>query len=410
MSTAISELVRDFEAVVDDDPILDRHEVFARLREELPVFFSERLDSWVVTRYEDVQRALAEETNFEPPKEGPGAPAFGRSFLQMSGREHNKKVGVVAREMRSPRALRERLDGVVEQIARTRADALPLGETVDMREEYAMWIPLLAITELTAIREASRFRDWYRRIVKGGVSSIRNPADREDAFAARAELREYLRPIIEERREHPGRDLVSDLVQATYEGEPWTDEEIAATVVFLLAAGVETTERVLTSALRYLALHPAEWEALYAHRDDHDYLSAFSAEALRMFPPVNGTVRIAQNDVELGGERVAAGDKIVVLLVAANRDPERFPDPNRFDVSRFADHPDRQFTSAGDILPFGAGPHHCTGSRLAQTEMLHAFMRLMERVRRIEPAGDLPPGEGFMLHSPPSLPLVLYPS
>jgi len=405
-----SELVRDFEAVVDDDPALDRWAVFARLREELPVFFSERLDSWVMTRYDDVHRTLSEEASFEPPKEGPGAPAFGRSFLQMSGREHNKKVGIVAREMRSPRALRERLEGVVGKISRERAGALPLGEPVDMREEYAMWIPLLTITELSGIDEAAKFRDWYRTIVAGGVSSISNPGAREAAFEARAELREYLRPIIEERRVHPGTDLVSDLVTAEYEGEPLPWEEIVATVVFLLAAGVETTERVITSALRHLALDEEEWESLYAHRDDTTYLSAFSAEALRVYPPVNGTMRVALHELELGGEQLAAGDRIVVLLAAANRDPSRFDDPNLFDRSRFAVNPDKQFTSAGDVLPFGAGPHHCAGSRLAQTEMVHAFSCLLERVRSLEPAGDLPAGEGFMLHSPSALPLILHPA
>jgi pulcherriminic acid synthase len=405
-TTAAGRLMEDFNAVVDEQPGVDRHEVFARLRAELPVFFSDRLGAWVATRYEDVRLGLSDE-RFAPPKEGAGSSIFGRSFLQMSGREHNKKVGIVAREMRSPRALKERLDALVEQIAVERAASLPIGEPVDLREQYAMWIPLLAITELTGIREAASFRAWYRALVAAGVSSIKDPGAREAGFQARAELRACLAPIIEERRRNPGSDLVSDLVTAQYEGEPLPDEEIVTAVSFLLTAGIETTERVLTSAFKHLLLDREEWDVLRSRRHDDVALAAFSAEALRMYPPVNGTTRQALAPVELGGESIAEGDRLVVLMVSANRDADRFPDPDRFDRERFADRPDRQFTSAGDILSFGAGSHHCTGSRLAQIEMVHGFAKLLERVAWIEPAGELPPAEGFMLHSPPALPVIL---
>lgn len=400
-------LLDAFAAAVDGDPAVDRFAVFARLREEQPIFFSDRLGAWVVTRHEHVRGVLADDARFEPPKQGAGAPAFGRSFLQMSGREHNKKVGIVAREMRSQRALRERLDGLVRQIAAEKAAALPLDEPVDLREAYAMWVPLLAITELTAIHEAGRFRDWYRVIVAGGVSSISNPGAREAAFAARAEVAAFLEPIIAERRRNPGNDLVSDLVTAEYEGAPLPQEEIVATVIFLLAAGVETTERVITSTLRHLALDPPEWEWLRANHRAPEAMAAFCAEALRVYPPVNGTMRVALEDVDLDGAPVRAGDLVTCLIVSGNRDAALFPDPDRFDHDRFKGRGDIQFTGGGDILPFGAGSHHCAGSRLAQTEMAHAFTELITRVRRIEPAGELPPGEGFMLHSPPALPVVL---
>ena len=250
-------LVEAFDAVVDDRPDVDRHEVFRRLRAELPIFRSERLSAWVVSRYDEVFAVLSHPTRFEPLKEGPGAPIFGRSFLQMSGREHNKKAGIVAKRIRSPRAVKEQLEGLVDGIAQRQVDDLPLDEPVDLRARYAMWIPLLAITELMAVEEAARFRDWYRTIAAGGVSSVADPSLREKGFQALAEVRAFLAPIIAERRAEPGEDLISDLVTAEYDGEPLSEEEIAATVVFLLTAGVETTERVLTSTFRRLALDPA---------------------------------------------------------------------------------------------------------------------------------------------------------
>jgi pulcherriminic acid synthase len=179
-------------------------------------------------------------------------------------------------------------------------------------------------------------------------------------------------------------------------------------VAFLLTAGIETTEKVLTSTFTWLALNREEWDAIRARRDDRNALSAFSAEALRMFPPVNGLTRNPLEPVEIRGVEIAAGETLALLLVSANRDEDHFVDTHRFDRDRFINRADAQFTPTSDILPFGAGTHHCTGSRLAQTEMIHAFQKLFERVGWMEPAGELPPEEGFMLHGPPSLPVVLH--
>ncbi len=411
VATTRAALIGEFDAVVDGRPDVDRDRVFSRLRAELPIFFSDRLDAWVVTRYDEAQDVLAHPTQFEPLKEGPGAPIFGRSFLQMHGREHNKKAGIVAKRIRSPRAIREDVDGLVEAIAQRQVDALPFDEPIDLRHRYAMWIPLLAITELMAVEEAGRFRDWYRTIAAGGVSSVADPRLRELGLRALAEVQEFLDPIIEERRANPGGDLISDLVTAEYDGEPLAREEIAATVVFLLTAGVETTERVLTSTFRQLALDPEEWAALRERRDDVNALTAFAAEALRIHPPVNGLTRRVNEPVELAGQAVGKGAKVVVLLVSANRDETRFRDAQRFDRDRYAENPHRQFTATGEILPFGAGTHHCTGSQLAETELVHAFGKFARRVGAIEPAaGELPTAVGFILRSPPTLPVVLRPA
>jgi pulcherriminic acid synthase len=408
-SPARTELLADFDAVVDGDRRVERHEVFARLRAGLPAFFSERLDAWVFTRYDDVKELLSSDERFGRPLDGPGAPVYGRSYLEMTGREHNKKVGIVAREIRTPRAVKEHLDAMVERITIERVDRLPFGREVDLREAYDMWVPLLAITELMGVDEAARFCEWYHAIAAGGVSSISNPGAREAAFTARDEVKEFLAPIIAERSLQPGNDLISHLVTAEYEGEPLPDGEVSAAVVFLLTAGVETTERVLTSFFRYLALDPSAWEDACSRRHDRTGLSALAAEALRMFPPVQGLVREARADEEVGGVQVRRSERVVPLLASGNRDEEHFADPQRFDPERFADNPGRQFGSAGEVLPFGAGPHHCTGSRLAEVEMAHAFEKLFDRVARISPARELPPAQGFILHSPPALPVILEP-
>ena len=403
-------LVAEFAAMVGGSSRIGRHDLFSRLRQDLPIFRSDRLDAWVVSRYDNVKTVLSSAAQFEPPQGGAGASAFGRSFMQMNGREHSKKIGVVAREMRSPRSLRERLSDIVLQIARQQAAALPMGEPVELRERYAVWVPLLSITALTDLPEAARFRDWYRAIVAGSSSSITNPGAREGAFKAREEVRVFLEPIIDARRLKPGNDLLSDLVTADYDGAPIPHEEIVSNIIFLLAAGVETTERVLTSVLRHVALDPAEWEWLKANYTNPESLSAFCAEALRFYPPVSANIRTALQAVEMSGVTIQPGEKVCALSVSGNYDDNHFPDASRFDHSRFIGSSERQFSGGGDILSFGDGTHHCVGSRLAKVEMVHALAELLARVGRIEPDGTLPDSEGFIFHSPSRLPVILHPA
>jgi pulcherriminic acid synthase len=403
------DLIAAFDAIVAGAAGEERFATYARLRAEAPVHRSEALGAWVVARYADVRAVLEDRAAFAPVTQGPGAAVFGGGFFHWTGREHNKKAGILTRRIRSPRGLRE-LAPTIEGVARDVADSLPLGDPVDLKERFSMWVPLLVIARLTAIDDAPLLRHWYDTIMAGGTSSIGNPSAREAALRAMDDLKAYLRPIIEERRARPGADVVSDYVTATYEGEPLPEQEIAAIVGQLLPAGVETTERVLTSALRLLALDTALWQELRTGREDDDVLASFGAEALRLFPPIQAANRVALAPAEVAGTRVAEGEKVVCLIASANRDPGRFAEPERFDARRFLRNPDRQYTAAGDILPFGAGEHHCAGSRLAEAEIVQALRHLLRRVGRIELLDHAPPVGRLILYSPASLRVVLHPA
>jgi pulcherriminic acid synthase len=407
VSTVAVDPIEQFEAVVAGDPSVDRHVVYARLRESRPIFFSERLQAWVLTRYDDIRPVLEDEEAFYHLTKGPGAPIFGRSLLQWRGREHNKKAGPVVKRIRSPRSFTEGLDDVVRDVTVTIADRLAMDEPLDLKQSYTMWMPLLVITEILDIHEGEAFRDWYHAIAQGGVTSIGHPEFRERAFEALAEIHELLGPIVTERRANPGNDLVSDLATATYDGEPFPFEEIVATVGFLLTAGVETTERALASLFRHMVLHPDEWTAVRERRDDDEFLLSLSAESLRYFPPVHGLTRGAAGAVEFHGVTVEADQRLMLLLASANRDEEHFERSQEFQPDRWLGNPIRQFLTGGKVLPFGAGRHHCAGSRLAGVEMVHGIRELAERVGTIEPDGELPESEGFVLNSPMRLPVIL---
>jgi len=398
------QLQDELDAFVRGDERIDRHQLFERLRHDAPVIHNEQLGAWVVSRYEDVKGILADEDRFATLREGPGAPVYGPAMLQWRGREHQKKGGIVARRLRSKKAVGE-ADDFVHGVARDLAEKLVARDgPVDLKTDYAMWIPLLVIGELLDVDGAERFRDWYHDISAGGVSSIGHPEKRERAFEALAQLGDFLDPIITERRESPGDDLLSDLCTATYDDEPLPFEQIRAMTAFLLTAGVETTERALSSLFVYLFREPSRWQEL---RERPEMVTAACAETLRVFPPVHAVTRMALEDVEVQGVTIHEGDRLVPLLASGNRDETVFDDPHTFRLDRFADDAERQFTNAGYTLPFGAGRHHCTGSQLARIEMVHGIDELLTRIRSASFVGEVPRPEGFLLVSPGAVPVTL---
>jgi cytochrome P450 len=405
-----SSLADDFAAIAAGDAAVDRHAVFARCRTESPIFFSELLDSWVVSRYDDVLRVLRDNDGYGPIVEGPGSAVYGRGFLHWRGREHNKKSGVVSRRIRSRRAFTEQLDAQVDRVTRELADALPLGEPVDLREAYAVAVPVVIIAELTGLPEATKVRRWYDEMMAGGTASIGDlvPGAREKAFQALRELREVLEPALQERQADPGEDLLSDLLAARYEGRALDHEEIVAVVAQLLPAGAETSARALASAFARLAADPGEWDDLRAVRADTEALLAYAAELLRCHPPLQSMTRVTREDRELAGTEIAAGDTLVLLVASANRDETHFAAAETFDRTRFAANPDKQFTSLADILPFGGGEHHCPGSRLAAAEIVESLRKLMERVERLELVEPAPPVGGLFMSSPAAVRVILH--
>jgi cytochrome P450 len=386
----------DVDRFARGEPV-DRHDLYRRLRHDAPLVRSEALGAWVLSRHADVKAVLEDEDRFASLKDGPGAPVYGPSILQWRGREHQKKGGIVARRLRSPMAV-SASDEFVQRTASDLADrAVAMDGIIDLKVEYSMWLPLLVIGELLDVDGAERFRDWYRDIASGGVSSIGRPEVRERAFAALEQLAEFLRPIIEERRMAPGDDILSDLCTSTYEGEQLPFEQILSMTAFLLTAGVETTERALSSLFVYLFEDPARWQEL---RDHPELVTAACAETLRVFPPVHGLTRSALEDVEIHGVTIPKGDRFLILIGSANRDEEVFERADEFDLRRFEEHPERQFTNAGWTMPFGAGRHHCTGSQLARLEMEHGLRELLQRVEGATFEGATPPPAGFLLVSP----------
>lgn len=385
----------------------DPHDLYRRARHDAPIFWSEAASAWVLTRHADVRRILEDEETFAVLSGGAGASIHGRTILQMRGDEHRRKNAIIARGIRNTRRLAgpiaERLDAISQElIAR-----LPVGETVDLKAEYTTPLPLRVIAWMLDVEAAAEFHDWYDALAAAGVENVvADPSLREAGLAAREELRALVAPLIDARRVDPGDDLISTLCTSEYEGERLSDEEIKTLVGFLLTAGVETTDRALSSLFRQLVIDPAGYDRLTVA--DESLMVGASAEILRLEPPVQALPRITLVDTEFHGQELPEGTRVIGVIASANRDDDVFSDPDAFMIERFA-NPDREFTPAGTTLPFGAGSHHCTGSLLAKLEMVTAIRDITARFQAVVAAGDPPEPVGVMLRSPRSLPVRLIP-
>lgn len=403
-----SRLAGQFDAIVVSRYTGDRHELFTQLRQDAPIFYSTALRAWVISRYSDVRGVLQDRT-FGPVTQGPGMSVLEGGFGSWTGREHSKKMGIIARRIRTPRALKDEIGTKAAAIARELAAQLPHGEEVDLRDVYAKGVPLLVMCGLTDVNEPVRLRAWYETVTARAAASRTYDDVRAVGLEAMRELDSLLGPVLQRRRHDPGVDLISDLVSATYDEEPLPEEEILQVIAQLYSATMETTERVLTSSFRHLARDHELLDSLRERLHDDETLSSFGAEALRMYAPIQAITRAVAGPAQVAGRDMQVGETVALLLASANRDEKRFAYGHRFDANRFLDNPDRQYTAAGDIVSFGGGETHCVGSRLAKILIVESIRHVFDRVRRIELREDGNDTGNLIFWSPASLRAVLHP-
>jgi cytochrome P450 len=214
-------------------------------------------------------------------------------------------------------------------------------------------------------------------------------------MAASRAMRAYLEPIVEDRRQNPHDDLISDLVTAEIDGHKLDDEKIYGFLRLLLPAGAETTFRVMGNALVGLLTHP---EALRAVVADRSLLPVVIEETLRWETSVTQVSRVAAQDTELEGCPIAAGAAISVLTASANHDEERYDEPDEFRIDR----------PAQNHLAFGTGQHQCLGMHLARLELRVGLDTILERLPNLRLDPDAPPPliQGFAFRGPVSLPVL----
>ncbi|MEV4218880.1 cytochrome P450 [Nonomuraea sp. NPDC049725] len=307
---------------------------------------------------------------------GHGPPPDGeppRSFLMMNPPDHTRLRGLVSRAF-TPGMIR-RLRPRIEAITAGLLDALP--DEADLMSAFAYPLPVMVISEMLGVppEDHERFRGWSETLARS-LDPIVPPDLISRTEHDREEFRAYFRRLIALRRERPGDDLLSALAQV----EELTEQELLGTCVLLLVAGHETTVNLIGNGVLNLVRHGVLGRAADAPQQVVE-------EVLRYDPPVQLTMRVTLEDVELAGTAVPAGSAVLALVGAANRDPAAFADPDRFDVER----------TPGRHLAFGLGIHFCLGAPLARLEGEIALRALAQAAPKLELADPAPPYKGNLV-------------
>jgi cytochrome P450 len=337
-----------------------RSERVARVEVEGQVFH-------IVLRYDDVAQVLRDPETFSSSimREVMG-PVMGRTILEMNGRTHTVHRSLVSGAFR-PQAIERYAKLLVEPLIDEYIGAIQHnGRRAELVSQLTSHYPLTVIARLLGvpISDYQQFQKWSLDLI--GYRATRP----EPGLAASRALKAFLAPIIEQRRQQPQEDLISELLAAEVEGERLSQDDIFGFLLLLLPAGAETTFRLLGNVLFALLSHPEQLEEV---RDDRTQLAWALEETLRWEPPLLGTARTAIRDVTLGGVQIPARAKVSAMIGPANHDEDHYPDPDRFDIHRHAD----------DHLSFGLGKHFCLGYHLARLEVLTAVNVVLDRLPNV---------------------------
>ncbi|MEU3354461.1 cytochrome P450 [Streptomyces sp. NPDC037389] len=405
----------------------DPYPYYARLRARGPVArvaLANGTHAWLVTGYDRAREVLADPrfSNVPPPRAGRPKPdsqaqraraCLARHMLNSDAPDHLRlrRLTTAAFTPRRVDALRPRIERLTDGLVAEVSGLLAREGTADLVDSFAFPLPVLVIGEVLGVPEADRadLREWTYRVGSPADALERGATD--EAWAA---LHAYFTALIAHKRRSPGDDLFSALVHDASEGG-LDDGELLAMAFLLLFAGYETTMNLLASASLLLLTHPGELAA--AREGGEARWAAVVEETLRHASPLEGTTwRRTTEPVDLGGGAVIpAEESVLVVLAAAGRDPERFPDPDAFRPARYLTDADAGPAVDGGAertaphLAFGHGPHFCLGSRLARMEAAIALPRLFGALPDLALATEperLPYRPGLLVRGPRELPVT----
>jgi cytochrome P450 len=357
----------------------------------------------LVGRYADVTAVLKDHARFSseqrmrsPEMRDEGAFRGSATMLFSDPPVHSRLRRVVARDF-TPRRIRD-LEPRVREIASALLDRVEGKGALEVMDDVANALPVMVIAEMLGVPadKYAMFKDWSDRIVTGGntLPGMPMPPEIKDSTDA---LRAYFAAEIENRRSHPGSDLVSALVAAHDDNEAMDAGELLAFVVLLLLAGNETTTNLIGNGMLALGRNPEQMDLL---RRSPELTPRAIEEILRYDGPVQSTTRTANVEVNLGGTIIPAETGCFIVLAAANRDPARFPDPDRFDLTR----------EPRDHVAFGEGIHFCIGAPLARLEgaiAIGEMLRRFPKLRMKDPSAAVEYKGSYFLRGLAALPMAL---
>ncbi len=373
--------------------------MWARARATCPVIETEGNDwapgpTFSTTTFADADRVLRDPATFSSAINAEAmAPFMGELLLGLDGEEHRRYRSLVAQAFKKSSIERWRRELVDTVLTRLLDDIAPLGRT-DLVASLTTKYPVQVICGIVGVPldDHERFNEWAEKINYG-------PLDPHAGMAASAAMVEYLEPLVAARRTEPTGDLLSELVHAEIDGEQLSDARLHGFLRLLLPAGAETTYRVFGTCLFALLHRP---EVMTRVREDRSLIAPLIEETLRWETSVTMVSRRAVLDTEIGGCPVPAGSPVTVYNGAADRDTERWQDPDDWNIDR-----DPQAH-----LAFGTGPHQCLGMHLARVELDAGINAVLDRLvdLRLDAAAPAPVIAGYAFRGPTTLPVVFSPS
>ncbi|MGH7961560.1 MAG: cytochrome P450 [Candidatus Binatia bacterium] len=363
---------------------------YHRLRCEDPLHWNP-LGFWLLTRYADGAAVLPDRRfMMVDPRDQQnlsGLPinqeALGtlqerllRTMLFKNPPDHTRLRGLVSKAF-TPRiiaSLRLHIQEIVDELL----TAAPEAGSIDLIADLAYPLPVIVIADLLGVPAEDRFkfRNWSRDLASA-IDPILIPETVERASWAMGELEDYFRTLIVKRRGDLRNDLLSALIAAEEQGDRLSEDEMLANAILLLAVGHETTMNLIGNGTLALLRNPDQWEKL---RSEPVLIQSAIEELLRYDSPVQMTGRKAGEDITIAGKTIRQGDFAIIIIGAANHDPDRFPDPDRLDITR----------SENTHLTFGGGVHYCLGASLARVEGQIAIGSLAQRFPNLQLHSDEP--------------------
>ena len=340
------------------------YEIYELLREKDPVHRMRLISAWTLTEYEDAQTVLLDHRRFSSGDNKLEYAPY-RTMLDLDPPDHTRLRSLVSKAF-TPRTVSE-LGPRIQQIVGELLDEVAEKDRFDLISDFAFPLPVIVIAEMLGIpaQDRDRFNVWSNDIALA-VEPILSKEEISRLERSSDELVEYFEAIIELRRKDPQNDMLSALLAAEDEGDRLSHDELLGTLMLLLVAGNETTRSLIGNGMLALLKNPGQLQRL---REDSELLDTAIDEMLRYDSPVQFIIRVVLEDMEFRGKRLRAGQRVMILVGAANRDPKVFAKPNVLDISR----------EEKSHLSFGRGIHYCLGSPLALLESRIAFAGLLER-------------------------------
>ena len=368
--------------LLDPEVLANPYPLYERLRTEAPVYWDPYLHAWVVTRYADVVTVLHHFSARRTPSPEqlvamglaeltPVAQVMVKQMLFMDPPDHTRLRGLFSTAFTPARVealrshIREILDDLLEPL-------LGAGR-MDVIADLAAPLPAIVTAEMMGVptADAEQLKEWSADFAEVLGNFQHNPDRVSRTLKCVEEMTSYFREAIQSQREQPRDGLISALLAAEVDGDRLTEEEIIANCIVTMVGGQETTTNLIGNGVLTLLRHPHELERL---RNDPTLLQSAVEELLRYESPSQHTARICPENTQLGGQKILKGQAVIAVMGAGNRDPQRFPDPDRLDLGR----------SDNRHLAFGWASHFCFGAPLARIEGQLVFEAITRRMTNLQ--------------------------